>query len=177
LKSQIIMFSGFVVLMIKYDLVAGANHARRNGPALPPGNDDPLIAAEALGRVDKVIRIESCPHELNSRVGTIVKVEIGHRVDSGLESTDGNARRSRGLYDERTFAVSDQEIAAAVSSPRQRGLGGQESVLGMNVADQRERVWSAQASSPSCRLVTATAMPASLTPNQVPISGNVPSGP
>ena len=40
-----------------------------------------------------------------------------------------------------------------------------------------ERVWSSQASSPSLRLVTATAIPASLTPSQVPIRGKVPSGP
>ena len=118
------------------------------------------------------------------RVGSVVEIEVGHGVGSGMELHDRDLPGARGLYDERRLGACDQEIAAAVAAAGELGAREPRSRSGLSrgpssatASKPRERTCSLQASSPSRRLVTATASPSSLTPSQVPSSGKVPSGP
>ena len=63
-KFLVITALGVAFDMVEHDLVASEDQARRDRPTVGPGDDDPLVPAEALGRGNEVSWLKSGADEL-----------------------------------------------------------------------------------------------------------------
>ena len=82
----IIAAAGVALDMVERDLSSDEDQARGDRAPLGAGDDDPLVAADALAAEARKSRgLEVRGDELDSRVVAVVEVEVGHGVDPGRE--------------------------------------------------------------------------------------------
>lgn len=93
---------------------------------------------QSRGRGQEVFGLQCRADQLDSRVVVVIHVEVGHGVNAGIEWCHGNAGGSRCLHDECGIGGGNQEIAAAIATLPECGLGDVGGVLRVIAIKQKD---------------------------------------